>query len=691
MDSLAERAQTDPVGVAVIIQEAHDLTIGEAFVTLPHLGNEPIPTVELDVRSRNVLGRMKCETWADLAARTVGDIWNTPAAGRLTVSRILAAAAQRNAQEATEAEPDVTFDHPADGGMSRQRHSNILNQVVRQLASWAIRERGATKLSDFLSLSADLGRIPPEVSASFAHVGELPLEDLLDAAGSELPRGLLRDLLSTTDARRVQVLAARKLRLAERPTLDELGKQLGVGRERVRQLESQAISAAQQALASDAFAPLRWRASDLCSKFGVAVLENSQLFVEALGWAVRGLVSPEQCEAGDVMLWAAGPYERDEGWLLLSGYSLEGLRRDFAQRVAALDIIDEQVAKDVLQGLGVRGHMTREFVTCAPGWRTLEDGRIAKWSGTVADKAEVILRMTARPCSVKEVNALIGEDHAAGTLRNALSADARFVRVDKPGNFALAEWGLEEYSGIVQEIIERIERGSGSADLQQVVSDLVASFGVSATSVRMYVSSPSFIVSEGRVMLRPPDDPYVPDQRIDRVRGLYAGSDGRIVLHDIADKDVLRGSGQNLPEAAAALMGILPGGRATFAFDDESRIVVYWSATSVMGPSLGSLRPVVERLGLVVGEAFRLIFAPQEMTCTVEAVRDESIEGLTGLVVPPGGELQALATALRVEPQEVRSRLQARGDDAVLRHLPAVKIAPDLGEAISRFGDLVGD
>lgn len=690
MESLANRAVSDPEGVALLMEEEYALTIGDVLVALRHLGSETIGPIGLDARSKTALSRMRCETWADLATRTVGDIWSVPSAGRLTVTRILAVAARRNAEEALDSGTvGATDDDSGNEGTTPQRGGVArLDRVVRELATWAIRERGAARLSDLISLSTDLGRIPSEISAEFARLNDFPLDTFVGESGSQLSADLLTELLEAVGPR-VDVLVARKVRLGPRPTLEDLGRELGVTRERVRQVESKALTAAQEALASDRFGPLRWRASDLRDVIGVAVLEDSELLDDALGWAVRGLASPEICDAGELMLWLAGPYERDEGWLIQSSRSLPELRREFEARISGHVLIDEGEAREVLEDLGLPGQMSTDFVMRAPGWRALDAGWFVRWSGALGDKADIVLKLVGRPCSVEEVNAHIGEGHAASSLRNVLAADSRFIRLDKASNFGLAEWGLEEYSGIAQEIIERVERGGGSADLEDLVSELVEQFGVSASSVRMYAGSPAFVVNNGRVLRRSPDEPYVPDERIERVRGLYAAPDGQVIVHDIVDKDVLRGSGRQMPEAAAALMGIRPGGRVDFDFSGDSRIVVSWPATSVMGPSLGSVRSVATKLGLGAGDAFRLIFDPTTMTCSAEVVDAETIEGLTGLSVAPGRELSALASALRVEPQAVRSRLQARGDDAVLSLLPAVETSADLGDAISRFGDLL--
>ena len=702
MESLVNRAMVDPEGVARLMEEDYGLVIGDALVGLRLLANEPIDTFGLDTRSVTVLRRMRCETWSNLSERPVGDIWRVPAAGRLTVKRILSAAALRNAaalravaslEQQGSADLGTEGDGPAPAQMEiverRRAGAARLDRVVQDLAAWAIRERGASRLSDLLSLSPDLGRVPSEISAEFARLNDFPLNDFVVGVGSALSEELLSDFLDTVGPR-ADVLIARKIRLGRRATLEDLGGGLGVSRERVRQVEAKAVAAAQAALASDTFAPVRWRASDLRDVLGVAVLEDSELLNDALNWALRGLTPPELCDASELMLWIAGPYERESGWLVQCGFSLAALRREFGEQLAGSMLINIETAQSILENLGVSAQMSTEFVEQAPGWRALNGDTFVRWPGALGDKAEVVLKLVARPCSIDEVNAHIGEGHAASSLRTVLAGDPRFVRLDKASNFGLAEWGFEEYAGIAQEIIERVERSGGSADLEEVVSELVISFGVSATSVRMYAGSPAFVISNGRVALRSADNPYKPDDRIERVKGLYVAADGRVVVHAWVDKDVLRGSGRQLPEAAAAAMGICPGDRVEFGFSGDAQIVVSWPATSVMGPTVGSVRAIATKLELGIGDRFRVVFDPTTRTCTAEAVDDATIGGLTGLSVEPGQELATLAAALQVDPHTVRSLLQARGDDEVLSLLPPVDTSPDLGDAITAFGNLLG-
>jgi hypothetical protein len=56
--------------------------------------------------------------------------------------------------------------------------------------------------------------------------------------------------------------------------------------------------------------------------------------------------------------------------------------------------------------------------------------------------------------------------------------------------WALRKWEREEYTGISDEIAQRITEAGGLARLADVVDDLTSQFGVAAASVRVYAEAP---------------------------------------------------------------------------------------------------------------------------------------------------------------------------------------------------------
>ena len=103
--------------------------------------------------------------------------------------------------------------------------------------------------------------LPPDVVRSWDRISQL---DLLTLAGAALPDGdlpqLARDLLDEVGERRRLILTSRTF-APDRRTYDSLAAELGVGRERVRQLETAALLQLARVAAHDRYRPLRWRAT----------------------------------------------------------------------------------------------------------------------------------------------------------------------------------------------------------------------------------------------------------------------------------------------------------------------------------------------------------------------------------------------------------------------------------------------
>jgi len=134
-------------------------------------------------------------------------------------------------------------------------------RALQVMAAWAVAEHGARTLADLLTLACDIEDLPPDVARSWDGLGQLGLEPLAGTAlaDGDLPR-LACDLLGEVEGRRRLILTSRTFAPARR-TYDSLAAEFGVGRERVRQLETSALQQLARAAAHDLYRPLRWRAA----------------------------------------------------------------------------------------------------------------------------------------------------------------------------------------------------------------------------------------------------------------------------------------------------------------------------------------------------------------------------------------------------------------------------------------------
>ena len=137
----------------------------------------------------------------------------------------------------------------------------------------------------------------------------------------------------------------------------------------------------------------------------------------------------------------------------------------------------------------------------------IRSGKVYDWSGNKADKAVVVLAMHGEPMDRDELAAAANPN--SKSLRSIIArfqADDRITRVGVR-LYALAEWGLEPYDGIYQEIVQLIDNNAGQVS-EKVIYEELAGFGASSHSVAMYLLTDALLVKDGIVSHHP--DRYKP-------------------------------------------------------------------------------------------------------------------------------------------------------------------------------------
>ena len=137
-------------------------------------------------------------------------------------------------------------------------------------------------------------------------------------------------------------------------------------------------------------------------------------------------------------------------------------------------------------------------------------------------------------------------------IRSRLLDDDRFVRTDR-FRLGLRRWGVEGYTGIVDEIEEEIERRGGEADVEELVHKLTKQFDLRASSVISYTTVPRFVVDKGRIHVRRADEPFVPNKTLFDEAHAFLLDHDRCSYRVRVDRDILRGSGRSLPRGVGVL------------------------------------------------------------------------------------------------------------------------------------------
>lgn len=486
--------------------------------------------------------------------------------------------------------------------------------------------------------------------------------------------------------------------IGDRSTLVELGDRFGVTRERIRQIEKKLVETLVRFRSSASGEQALPLISHVRAEIGTAIPKaESQAYFNALFKVFTS--DKDRAVLSDFCLWAAGPFRWKAGW----GMTRELLDADTRANILAgrteLGWISPEFVRNVLSAAGIRVKYQDQWMEFL-GFVQLDGGWLPRLSSIPA-RAEQILRYTGNPMTAEELLPLV-DCESARSLRNRLSEDSRFMRINRQGQFALREWSqYDEYSGISEEISQEITKQGGSAEAQYLVSTISARYGVKARSVALYLSAPMFVkTKEGRIRLREAGEMQVIRSDPKRCAGLYRVGESWVFRVRVSS-DSLRGSGRPIPAAVATTLGCQPGSKKVFK-SQSSEIVISWPAGSATGPNLGSIRTDIETLGADVDDYLFLAFS--EGSVSVRLLRSKLVESAShenrlallvglGAGTVGGDQLQTIAGAIGfpsmgrdAESEDIHGWLMQRNEVDLARLISL----PSLGDDVDILSYLEG-
>ncbi|NBE95731.1 hypothetical protein FE391_42620 [Nonomuraea sp. KC401] len=562
--------------------------------------------------------------------------------------------------------------------------------VAGHLAGLAVACWGHLMLGDILPLlrfsdPAEAERTPETlgrdvVQKLFTGVFERLLEPLPEAvpAPSRTDKPLpefIDDLFGSLDDRQ-RAIARDRLYATQRATLDELAQRFSVTRERIRQIERDLREHVEAWLGKPEAAALAAHVSWLRGRLGSAVPADD--LQAAVPWHVTELRSLGIPAWRFVRTLLTG-YEQSDGWLVAGGADdlREKTRQLFADGPHPLSEAVAMVAQ-----LGVREDVAERWILGVPQLRVLGT-HVVPWPRSINEKAEAVLTVAGTPLSPEDIQERIGEDYSLVGIRNQLTADDRFRRVDR-NKYGLTRWGGDEYLGIREMIAREIERAGGEASVSTIVTNLTSRYEVSESSVRAYSGGPGFERTQRgwiRVAGTSPSgeaEPYQPRKDVSETRRSFRSRDGRWWHRVDINAEHLRGSGSPLPTGFAAYLGMAPGGSLT-ASTPTGDVVISWHNQ----PTMGSIRNVLadfkasegDHVFLTVSDGGELLTrhmpaAPPGMSPLNRALY------LIGITAPVNSEIEGLrligarigASDLATR-DEILNRLRERGDRDILGFL----------------------
>ena len=211
-----------------------------------------------------------------------------------------------------------------------------------------------------------------------------------------------------------------------------------------------------------------------------------------------------------------------------------------------------------------------------------------------------------------------------------LSSLPSVARADK-SRWGLVAWIDDEYEGIAAEIVQRIEEDGGFTTTERLFEELPRKFGVNAASVRAYLQTAKFAVTDGHVSLADP-----PSVQLRNLNDVIDGHDDRgapywtFVVHE---RHLAGYSLTGVPPELAKLVGCAPDAATRVrlvvpAGCDE--LSVRWPLASLVGATIGYLAAPLRRLGALPKDRVRI-------TMTGADAVEVALEGATpaGAVLRP--------------------------------------------------------
>jgi hypothetical protein len=529
-------------------------TIGQIFPDLP--ADTALSTLSVTNRARNALARFGYRTADDLQGLELGELLDLPQVGIGTVDSILQALADASTLDAAATLqpapgeetglPLIADDHQDEPA---RRADEPFVEDFRMIATWyAALGMPARPL---LGAALPPGS-PPEVVKARQRLDLISAGDFLAQEQAELDAAeLLQRSVSALDSRVQQILARRFF--ADRPeTLDELGRALDVTRERVRQIEARARADMVETLESDGtLATVSVAVRELVGT--VLPLADLITLMPALARSVETVGQP----AWRVLDRLDDAYEIEDGWCasptILSAETETLTRLQELANRHGVARIDHLGPLNPNQPEASGRAAQRDWLSYC-GY-VVDGDYVFTRVQSVGDRAAAILSVIGTPMASQEILDRFGVERSLGSLKNAMASDDRFERIDRD-RWALAEWGLESYSGVRALVRDEVARGGGQIAMDTLIERITGKYSVTASSVVTYASAPPFEARGGIVRLAAGDRDV--RKGPERTRRMYRRSDSWLYRVKVT-KDHLRGSGSPAPMAVAAILDLQTG------------------------------------------------------------------------------------------------------------------------------------
>ena len=410
----------------------------------------------------------------------------------------------------------------------------------------------------------------------------------------------LRDTLNGFGERQRAVVEARLVR-APPATLEEVGLQLGVTRERVRQIQKRLEPKIDAALGEE----LRIIASTLQERL------DPMIAADELERRIDQ-IAPDSTATVTALLRNA--LIRAMGFGLIDGLYTNDRAE---QAIRDVRLHARKVADDVglVQERDLVGSLPDEKWQRFWSWLR-QRSRLHSFYGSLAlrdsakARAKAALLSIGRPATRDEIGAVCGQEpnRVGANLSNIPSV----VKADRD-RWGLRDWIDDEYDGIVGEIVQRIDEDGGVTTTERLLKEIPATFSVNPQSVRAYMYTPRFEVRDGSISLANPASIRLRDLG-DVIDG--RDEDGLPFWTFVVDSRYFQGySVVGVPPEFAKALGCEPDSGVDVQIQnlpDCRALSLNWRLASLTGASLGYLAEPLRLLGLQPGDRAKVTIAADQ-------------------------------------------------------------------------------
>ena len=333
---------------------------------------------------------------------------------------------------------------------------------------------------------------------------------------------LLSNLFMVLTDKESQVIKKRfALQGQQKQTLEKIGKQFNVTRERIRQIESIALGKLRRTVRTTRLDEVNEVARGILRMHGGLMREDS-----IISLVLKRIAGSADVDGAVLRLSFSIDSELHEGSRSLSFvpfWRLESLAMEDVTTIVnamvktlkkrrSCMVLDEVVS--AVQGLGLfPGRVpSKELIESAlsiderfreipEGWG-LTDWRFVR-PRSIRDKVEIILKKTGQPLHFMEIANRIREtkfDHKNVTVQavhNELIRYPQFVLVGR-GLYALREWGYEP--GTVADVIERILKEKGPMSKKEIIAEVGKQRTVKVGTISLNLQKMPYFKRVGRAV-----------------------------------------------------------------------------------------------------------------------------------------------------------------------------------------------